>query len=240
MQEVNEEIKEKVVRNLMTHMWIVNNVMTGHIAEIASTESAEEFMHVKKRLLVDYVSFLPVDGEHFYFCLKNEKCENCEYGKIFGTTEDDGICYNLVSKRYELYMTIDDRYYCAERYKTDIYTTEIKKSLISTFINWWCTTYYHLWRRILQMKERKTVEELIFDYYDLLYQWIDSIPLRTEFCCFCLAYECKDCEYGEIHGMCSEENSDYAAIVNKLSDLRKIINDQVDYWNKKIVHEKKR
>ena len=234
MQEVNEEIKEKVVRNLMDYVWLVNNIMTGHIAEMASTESVEEFMYVKKRLLVDYVRSLPVNGEYFYFCLKNMKCENCEYGKIFGTNEDNSVCRSLVSQRYKVYTTIYDRYYCGETYETDIYTIDIKKSLLSTFVKWWCTTYYHLWRRILQMKERETVEELIFDYYNLLSTWINRIPLETRFCCFCLVHEeCKECEYGEIHGMCSEKDSDYAAIVNKLDSLRKIIDDQVNYWNKR-------
>jgi len=78
---------------------------------------------------------------------------------------------------------------------------------------------------INRMRKAKTVEELMRLKKRLLLVWLDSMPLSSAECYFCLLGKkvsvvminvCKICNYGKLHKICLYEGSDYAKITEAL------------------------
>jgi hypothetical protein len=78
-----------------------------------------------------------------------------------------------------------------------------------------------------------TVEEIMQYKKELILAILETLPLGIDNCYFCLnqmkknehgILNCDKCEYGKIHGICSEGNSDYKRLVDARDAMRTAIN----------------
>lgn len=117
--EVNEEIKQKLVKNLKN--WLDDTVfwMDHFIQLIESAETVEDIMKFKRDLLTTYIGDLPVSDKYCYFCLLHERemysgrdCINCEYAKHHKMCNDlNSDWRRIIAARNELMNVIDKLYY---------------------------------------------------------------------------------------------------------------------------------
>ena len=76
---------------------------------------------------------------------------------------------------------------------------------------------------IKELKEAKTVEDIMEIKKRILLDISYSFPLDSDSCYFCILYDmaCGKCEYGKVHKMCERSyGSDYVKIKGQLSKLR--------------------
>jgi len=88
-------------------------------------------------------------------------------------------------------------------------------------------------RIIGRMTRVQSVEKLMKLKKEMLLEWLQLIPLERYFCYFCIKDNleresiddmCKKCEYAKIHGVCTEDDSDFYKIEKVLTILEKKIN----------------
>ena len=104
---------------------------------------------------------------------------------------------------------------------------EIKKELIKNLKEWQKELNYHIDFCIEGIKDSKTVEDIMRYKRTLLYMCVRELPLQATTCYFCLLHRdketgdlnCEDCEYGKLHGICFEPDSDYQRILRKRNQL---------------------
>ena len=102
---------------------------------------------------------------------------------------------------------------------------EIRKELVKNFRRWLGVLFNRMYFYIEQIEKAKTVEDVMRYKKELLYAYVRDMPLTADLCYFCLLYEdkelqkCDDCEYGKIHGICFDSDSDYQKVLKKRSEL---------------------
>lgn len=92
--EVNEKIREKLLKGLQEWKENLNKSIDFYIEAIAKSKSVESIMWYKKQLIIACIKKLPLTADTCYFCIANEKesrldCEGCYYGKIHGICRED-------------------------------------------------------------------------------------------------------------------------------------------------------
>ena len=105
---------------------------------------------------------------------------------------------------------------------------EIKKELVKNLKEWQKELNYHIDFCIEGIKNSKTVEDIMRYKRNLLYMCVRELPLQATTCYFCLLHRdkktedlnCEDCEYGKLHGICFEPDSDYQSILKIRNQLR--------------------
>lgn len=120
---------------------------------------------------------------------------------------------------------------------------EVKKELIENLKIWRRSFNKSLLKLINQLNPAKTVEDVMKTKLELLKAIIDWMPFGPETCYFCLLnidevtldQDCKYCLYGEQHGICPEEASDYQKIKSELERFRHILNEL--YYNQNEQYE---
>jgi len=65
----------------------------------------------------------------------------------------------------------------------------------------------------------RTVERAMALKKEILLLWLDSLPMDSEHCYFCMVYRCHSCPYARNHGICTHTDSDYYKIVGQLTQL---------------------
>lgn len=83
---------------------------------------------------------------------------------------------------------------------------------------------------IKDIKNAKTVEEIMEYKKGLLLDLLSCLPLNYTHCYFCLKHLkdmiwCENCEYAKVHGRCDEEDSDYNKIDTIVGNLFNAIED---------------
>ena len=76
---------------------------------------------------------------------------------------------------------------------------------------------------INDLRDAKTVEEVLEDKQEFLLNILDAVPLSGSDCYFCILNDgsCKDCEYGKVHKRCIvNERSDYNRIMDNFDRLK--------------------
>lgn len=102
----------------------------------------------------------------------------------------------------------------------------IQERLVKNLTNWLDSLCDSMKHWINKIKEAETVEEIMMYKKAMLVDYVNSMPMRSDECYFCLLYvdvDCGDvppCEYGVVHGVCSNKDSDYESI-RKLRDKLK-------------------
>jgi len=104
---------------------------------------------------------------------------------------------------------------------------EIRKELVKNLKEWQKELNYHIELCIKEIENAKTVEDIMRYKRNLLYICVRELPLQVGVCYFCLLYkdkeknelDCKNCEYGKIHGICLEPGSDYQIILKRKKNL---------------------
>jgi len=78
-----------------------------------------------------------------------------------------------------------------------------------------------------RMKKATSVEEIVSLKQEMLLRWLDSMPLGRSTCYFCIKTpvedRCGDCEYGKIHGKCTDIHSDYRKIIIAYNTLWRLV-----------------
>ena len=115
--EVDKRVKKLLEKNLLKWrdeiVWIIDN----QINNMKKVNSVEELTSIKRNLLIEYVSRMPLDRATCYFCLKNKNCRECEYGKVHGICFDDGSTYDkIISAKNRLIAELL-KYYQGETYE---------------------------------------------------------------------------------------------------------------------------
>jgi len=83
-----------------------------------------------------------------------------------------------------------------------------------------------------EIASAETVEEVMRKKRLILLLWLDYMPMDESSCYFCLLNErtdvelCRGCEYAEVHGFCSDKDSDYAQIWRAKKNLRQLIQEK--------------
>jgi len=111
-----------------------------------------------------------------------------------------------------------------------IVNEEIRKKLVKNLKEWKKELNCHLELCIEEMERVRTVEDLMRYKRNLLYIMVRELPLQATACYFCLLHgqgteklDCEKCEYGKLHGICFESDSDYYSILKARNELlRKI------------------
>ena len=124
--EIDEEVRQELIKNLKDRLALFNNFITRIIRRMAKVQSVEKLMKLKKELLLWWIRLIPLGPGHCYFCLKDKlnesysslRCSNCEYARIHGNCTEDDSDYSkivralaLLEKRIEkLYVKRGERY----------------------------------------------------------------------------------------------------------------------------------
>jgi hypothetical protein len=79
----------------------------------------------------------------------------------------------------------------------------------------------------------KTVEEVMHFKQKLLMDLVFNLPINSKECYFCIKYvnktgKCTECNYGKIHGICEEKNSDF----DKIKEIRLSLYKELDFYFK--------
>ena len=89
-------------------------------------------------------------------------------------------------------------------------------------------------------KQAETVEEIMEYKQELLMELVQNLPLTVDTCYFCLLHNfeddvhaCNKCEYKKFHGKCTEDESDFSSIMNKVHELAQEIDGK--YYKGSIV-----
>jgi len=104
---------------------------------------------------------------------------------------------------------------------------EIRKELVKNLKEWQKELNYHIELCIKEIESAKTVEDIMRYKRNLLYICVRELPLQAGVCYFCLLHkdeeknelDCENCEYGKIHGICFEPDSDYQTILKRRNKL---------------------
>ena len=232
---VDSWIKFKIRKRLEECVDVMCMQLSEKIAELALSRSVEEIMRVIEEILLYYISCLPIDEEYFYFC-QLTKCEECLYAKLFGKCDDVGSLWSTIemlktSIMYEIEMNI----YAGEIYGS--VDSKALKELINNFIKWEIRIYYYLKQKIDLLEKRQTVEGVNEEYFELLYLWVDMLPVSVGYRYFCLERNvCEECEFGKNRGICGDKNSVYGKIQKKREKLLKVLFEQAWFWHRKIIN----
>jgi len=108
-----------------------------------------------------------------------------------------------------------------------IVNEEIRKELVKNLKEWKEELNCHLELYIKEIERAETVEDIMRYKRSLLYIMVRELPLQATTCYFCLLYrnketgklDCEKCEYGKIHGICFDSDSDYQSISRKRGQL---------------------
>jgi len=111
-----------------------------------------------------------------------------------------------------------------------IVNEEIRKELVKNLKEWKEELNCHLELYIKEIERAETVEDIMRYKRSLLYIMVKELLLQATVCYFCLLYgqgteklDCKKCEYGKLHRICFESDSDYYSILKARNELlRKI------------------
>ena len=115
--DLNKEVQSKLVRNLVRWFFTVNVEINECIEQIESSETVENIMMFKQKLLITLVQNLPLRYYYNYFCLKNKRCGECEYAKIHGVCSEEGSDVNKIEEAMkDLLLKLQD-YYKGESYE---------------------------------------------------------------------------------------------------------------------------
>jgi len=94
----------------------------------------------------------------------------------------------------------------------------VKKELIENLENWLDRFHDAIEFKIEEMKDAKTVEEIMQLKKELLFLCLERLPLGDSYCYFCILQDyknnssCKNCLYAKIHGYCNDVKSDYKKV----------------------------
>ena len=95
-----------------------------------------------------------------------------------------------------------------------------RETLIENFEAWHkrLEERYKLFTEIL--KDAEEVEDLMSAKKDLLLWIVEDLPIVSDTCYFCLAFDCENCPYAKTHGECFLVLSDWQSIKDARSELR--------------------
>ena len=116
--KVDEIVKRMLVCNLRRWLEDLNGWLKWTIDAIERSDTVEEVMYWKKRLLTVMLDNLPLSVGHCYFCLKHDmKCDECEYARVHGfCVRRDSDYKRIVDEVKRLREMIDELYYRDESY----------------------------------------------------------------------------------------------------------------------------
>jgi len=118
--EVAEDfIKEKVVKNIRETLDRMYEVIEAMLEGMKEAETVDEFMRLKKNLLVRWLEFMPLGIAHCYFCMMHFDeaddwpiCELCWYGDMHGICSKEGSDFSIICDLYkELIRLIEELYW---------------------------------------------------------------------------------------------------------------------------------
>ena len=124
---VDEEIRKKLLENLEKWKKELNREIDYYLDLIREAERVEYIMHLKKRLLLKFLNYFPINREHCYFCIMKElgkfdTCTDCPYAKHHQECYWKYSDYAIIIKHHNiLYELIDKLYYCiGEEYEENL------------------------------------------------------------------------------------------------------------------------
>lgn len=106
----------------------------------------------------------------------------------------------------------------------------IQELLVENLTDWLDRLYSDMQYWISKIEGAETVEEIMEYKKNMLVDYLNSMPVRSDGCYFCLLYlgvDCEEvlCEYGVVHGFCNE-GSDYEEIRNLRDKLKREIEEK--------------
>jgi len=107
----------------------------------------------------------------------------------------------------------------------------IQEWLVENLTDWLDRLYDDMKHWVNKIKEAETVEDIMRYKKDMLVDYVNSMPIRSNDCYFCLLYQGDDCEevpceYGVVHGFCNNDGSDYEEIRKLRNKLRREIEEK--------------
>ena len=123
---VDDRVRRELIKNLKAEFTMFSNEFKRIINSMSRVSTVEKLMRLKKKLLITWLYFMPIDRHTCYFCIKDEMeekdyldvCKSCEYGKIHGCCVREGSDYDKIMKELGRLMAKIERLYVrrGERY----------------------------------------------------------------------------------------------------------------------------
>jgi len=124
--KVNEEIKEKLLKNFEKWKKELNREIDYYLDLIKEAERVEYIMHSKKRLLLRLLRYFPIHRDYCYFCImkdsgKFDTCISCPYAKYHQECPQKCSDYAIIMKHLDMLYELVDKlyYYIGEEYEED-------------------------------------------------------------------------------------------------------------------------
>jgi len=116
------------------------------------------------------------------------------------------------------------------RMKVDKDVQERLVENLSGWLGWLDILYDNMKSWINKIEKAETVEDVMKFKRDMLLDYLDSMPIGPDECYFCLLHQmdCEEapCEYGMVHGFCSNEDSDHREIRKLVGELRQVLEER--------------
>lgn len=116
--EANKEITKIIVSNIQHKLNCLEQDVKENLQKMKKAETVEEVMEIKQQILLNWLSWVPLDGGECYFCLETKlKCAECGYAKVHGRCAEKNSDYAEISDAlWTLRREILSKYYVGEKY----------------------------------------------------------------------------------------------------------------------------
>lgn len=95
--KATKKTKMELVNNLKNWEHNISSIISTHIERIEFSDTVEEIMNQKAKMLSEILADFCMRSEVCYFCLKHDGCEKCKYGKVNGICCEDDSIYDEIS-----------------------------------------------------------------------------------------------------------------------------------------------
>jgi len=110
-------ILKAIVKSIRDAEQALQRLLDENLHRMEKAETVEEVMAIKKDILIDWITTLPILGVNCYFCYGfselnvQEPCKICPYGKIHGKCSDPNSDYRFIRERQSELIGAICRYY---------------------------------------------------------------------------------------------------------------------------------
>jgi len=232
------ETLKALIKNVEETNDEVNKHFLTYIDEIKDATHLSDITVSKKELLLSLTTGIPLDSAACYFC-HNYTCEKCPYASHhIACTEPDSNYEKITFYRNAFIITLSTYYNKSKEIPEEEVTKEVKDKLLKN-ITASKQRYDNMVKSYITTLTGKnlTVEALMQAKKFLLTQYLLSLPLGINNCCYCLTHiytgfakgeNCARCNYGKVYGICTNENSTYSKITESQKELLNVLQN---YYN---------
>ena len=232
--EINEEVRAELIKNVMQNVFTEYEENINNYTSIlrSPNSTVDNIMYAKTYLLSCIVKYIPLNAGSCYYCQRHSNdCIKCEYayshGKCDPVKGERSVYVDIQEKKHDLCEVLRGYWLGGGAQEAQEADEKIKSKLHKNSLNI-KECYDNIFvEYVAGLTGAREVKEIMAAKRKMLVSLIESLPLTTYHCYFCMALKpgdkCHNCLYKNLHGECGAIDSTFMKITHAKIELLKAL-----------------